>query len=167
MEVGGWVAGRWYSWRPACCQSLLHVVAQLAEFLSFDTDPGLVFRRGALDRLASFLGLTRMALFSGLLGLLAFGCDARPEFRQEGAGLGTGDQTAQVSHRAATHGMGLQPAGQFVQKRLGQIATVVQQLSSCFPFRRQHLFRKDQITTTTTGRHDRRIRLARGVLWLY
>ena len=76
MKNGGWVVERGYSWRPACCQSLLHVVAQLAELFALGTDPGLVLGCGALDLLAPFLGLARMALFSGLLGLLAFGCDA-------------------------------------------------------------------------------------------
>ncbi len=165
MKDGGWVADRWYSWRQACGQSLLHVVAQLAEFFSLNTDPGLVLGRDALDLLAPLLGLARMALFSGLLDLLAVGCDAGSEFRQEGAGLGTGDEATQVAHRAAAHGMGLQPAGQFVQERLRLIATVLQQLAGCIPFRRQHFFWKDQITTT--GLQDRRIRLARGILWLY
>ena len=111
-----------------------------------------------------------MWLFSGLLGLLAIGCNAQAEFRPEGAGLGTGDEAAQVGHRVAAHGMGLQSASLFVQKRLGLLATALQQLSGRFPFRRQHLLRKDQITTTTIqpiGQRAGRMRLASRVLWLY
>lgn len=139
MKNGGWVVERGYSWRPACCQSLLHVVAQLAELFALGTDPGLVLGCGALDLLAPFLGLARMALFSGLLGLLAFGCDAGSEFRQEGAGFSAGDEAAQIAHRAAAHGIGVQSAGKFVQKRLRLIATVAQQLARCRAFLRQHL----------------------------
>ena len=138
MKGRGWVADRWYSRRPACCQSLLDVVAQLAEFFSLNTDPGLVPWRGALDLLAPLLGLARMALFSGLLRLLAFGCDAGSKFRQEGAGLGTGDEAAQVAYGAAAHGIGLQPACQFVQERLRLIAAAAQQRSGCRAFLRQH-----------------------------
>ena len=103
-------------------------------------------------------------LVGGLLALAAFGCDARSEFRQERARLGTGDEAAQIGHWATAHTIGLQPPGQFVKEHLGLFTALAQQQAGRSTLLRQPSVRKDQVTTT--GRQAWRIRFARRALWL-
>ncbi len=155
--------------RAACCHALLHVIAQLAELFSLGSDQCLVLRGCAKGSLSALLCLACTVLLSGQLAFSALCGNREPELRNECSGLGTCDQAAQVGHRAATHALGLKSAGQFIQDFLGLVATRVQQHSGGRAFLRQHLVRKDQVTTTigTTGDRASHMRLACAVLCLY
>jgi len=89
---------------------------------------------------------------------------ARAHLRHEAAGSRTRNQPAQVGDRAAANRAHLQPAGEFIEQALGCISGTAQQQPCRLAFVRQHLFGKDQVTTT---RRVRRIPGCGARGWLY
>lgn len=114
----------------------------------------LVLGCGALDRLATLLRLARSALLCGQSAVAAFGRNRWANLRDEGTGQRTGNEAAQVGHRAASHALGLQAARELVQQLLRLPAAGTQQHARCRAFLRQHLLWKYQITTTTGSGSD-------------
>ena len=135
-----------------------HVAQQFADALpalalSF-TFQRLVFGGCTLGGEPALFGVLRLAGFCLPVEAIALGGNAGRKLWHELASNGALDQAPQVGDRAA-HPLGLQPAGEFVEERLGLVGHLAQQPLGCVSLLGQQPIREDQCFTTTHGRRER------------
>ena len=102
----------------------------------------------------ALFGVLRPARFCFPVEAIALGGNAGRKLWHELACRGPLDQAPQVGDRAA-HPLGLQPAGEFVEERLGLVGHLAQQPLGCVSLLGQQPIREDQCFTTTHGRRER------------
>jgi hypothetical protein len=108
----------------------------------------LVLGCGTLGSESLLLDLLRLARLRLTPQAVALSRNSRRELRDEMAGSGTLDEAAQIGDGAA-HTLGLQPAGEFVEKGLGQGRHSAEQQPGSVALGWQQTLRKDQGITTT------------------
>lgn len=131
-----------------------HVAQQFADALPALALARLVFGGCTLGGEPAFFGVLRPARCCFPVEAIALGGNAGRKLWHELASNGALDQAAQVGDRAA-HPFGLQPAGEFVEERLGLVGHLAQQPLGCVSLLGQQPIREDQCFTTTHGRRER------------
>jgi hypothetical protein len=131
-----------------------HVAQQFADALPALALARLVFGGCTLGGEPAFFGVLRPARFCFPVEAIALGGNAGRKLWHELAYRGPLDQAPQVGDRAA-HLLGLQPAGEFVEERLGLVGHLAQQPLGCVSLLGQQPIREDQCFTTTHGRRER------------
>jgi hypothetical protein len=131
-----------------------HVAQQFADALPALALARLVFGGCTLGGEPAFFGVLRPARFCFPVEAIALGGNAGRKLWHELASNGALDQAPQVGDRAA-HLLGLQPAGEFVEERLGLVGHLAQQPLGCVSLLGQQPIREDQCFTTTYGRRER------------
>ena len=131
-----------------------HVAQQFADALPALALARLVFGGCTLGGEPAFFGVLRPARFCFPVEAIALGGNAGRKLWHELASNGALDQAPQVGDRAA-HLLGLQPAGEFVEERLGLVGHLAQQPLGCVSLLGQQPIREDQCFTTTHGRRGR------------
>ncbi len=142
--VSGWRASGLR--RPG--EATAHVAQQRADALPPLALAGLVLGRSAFGSESLLLDLLRPARLDVTPQTVTLGRNSRRKLWDELAGSGTLDEPAQVGHGAA-HTLGLQPAGEFVEKGLAQGRCSAEQQPGSVALGWQQTLRKDQGTTTT------------------
>ena len=142
--VSGWRASGLR--RPG--EATAHVTQQRADALPTLALASLVLGCGALGSESLLLDLLRLSRLGLTPQAVTLSRDSRRKLRDELAGSGTLDEPAQVGHGAA-HTLGLQAAGEFVEKGLAQGGCSAEQQPGSVALGWQQTLRKDQGITTT------------------
>lgn len=131
-----------------------HVAQQFADALPALALARLVFGGCTLGGEPALFGVLRPARFRFPVYAIALGGNAGRKLWHELACRSPLDQATQVGDRAA-HPLGLQPAGEFVEERLGLVGHLAQQPLGCVSLLGQQPTRENQCFTTTHGRRER------------